>query len=61
MFDIFDNNNKSWLTKLIWEIDVDGGTVEDEVVEVEVAIVAFVLVEVVLAGTVGCSDTMKKN
>ena len=61
MFDIFDNNNRGWLTKLIWEIDVDGDIVGDEVVEVEAAIVAFVLAEVVLAVTVGCSDTMKKN
>ena len=45
MFDIFDNSNNGWLTKFIWEVDVDGDIIEDEVVEAEAAIVALVLAE----------------
>ena len=53
MFDMFDNNNRGWLIKLIEEVEED--MVEEEEVEVGAAIVESELVEIVFG-----SDTMKK-
>ena len=57
MFDMFDNSNRGWLIKLIEEVEED--MVEEEEVEVGVAIVAAI-VESEFVEIVFCSDTMKK-
>ena len=57
MFDMFDSSNKGWLAKLIEEVEED--IVEEEEVEIAVAIVAAI-VESELVEIVFGSDTMKK-
>ena len=57
MFDMFDNSNRGWLIKLIEEVEED--MVEEEEVEVGVAIVAAI-VESEFVEIVFGSDTMKK-
>lgn len=58
---MFDNSNKGWLTKFIGQVVVDVDTVEDEVVEVEAAIVEHVLSKIVLVRIVVCTNTIKKT